>query len=339
MSVDAAAISAPGAVVAGIDVGGTGIKAGLVGADGVVRHELRRPTRVELGPDAVVSAVGVVGDELAAAAAIRGETLRGVGIGVPGIVDSHTGIAHYAANLGWHDVPFAGLLTARIGVPAILAHDVRNGALAEAVFGAGVGRDSVYFVAIGTGIAGGSVIRGRVDDGATGQAGEIGHLVVRPGGPRCGCGNYGCLEAVASASRIAARYAERSGLPIGSVTAQTVAERVARGERLAAEVWDEAIAALADALAAEVVLTDPGCIVIGGGLALAGPTLFDPLIAALPSRLTFRPPPPVLPAVLGDRAGMVGAALRAWGLIGVQIAGASDGVTVSATAGPIGGLE
>jgi predicted NBD/HSP70 family sugar kinase len=83
LSADAAAISAPDAVVAGIDVGGTGIKAGLVGVDGVVRHELRRPTRVELGPDAVVSAVGVVGDELAAAAATRGETLRGVGIGVP----------------------------------------------------------------------------------------------------------------------------------------------------------------------------------------------------------------------------------------------------------------
>jgi glucokinase len=312
-------------VVAAIDVGGTGIKAGLVGADGSVRFELRRPTGVELGPDAVVSAVVMVGEELARAAGGRGETLSGVGIGVPGIVDSTTGIAHYAANLGWHDVPFAGLLSDRVGVPAILGHDVRNGALAEAVFGAGVGRDSVYFAAIGTGIAGGSVVRGRVDDGATGQAGEIGHLVVRPGGPLCGCGNHGCLEAVASASRIAARYAKHAALPPGSVTAQSVAHRVSAGDPVATEVWDEAIAALADALAALIVLTDPGCIVLGGGLALAGSVLFDPLRAALPSRLTFRDPPPVLPALLGDRAGMVGAALRAWGLIGVPVAAIADG--------------
>lgn len=314
-------------VVAGIDVGGTGIKAGLVGADGVVRYELRRPTKVELGPDAVVSAVAAVGEELAAAVAVRGEALRGVGIGVPGIVDSTTGIAHYAANLGWRDVPFARLLGDRVGVPAILGHDVRNGALAEAVFGAGVGRDSVYFVAIGTGIAGGSVAGGRVDDGATGQAGEIGHLVVRPGGPLCGCGNHGCLESVASASRIAARYAQRAALVSGPSTAQTVAERVAGGDPVAGQVWDEAIAALADALAAQIVLTDPGCIVIGGGLALAGPILFDPLVAALPARLTFRQPPPVLPALLGDRAGMVGAALRAWDHIGVAVDGTRAGGT------------
>jgi glucokinase len=307
-------------VVVAIDVGGTGIKAGLVGPDGVARYEIRRATQAERGPEAVVAAIGAVSDELVAAGATRGETVRAIGIGVPGIVDSRTGIAHYAANLGWRDVPFALLLAQRAGVPAILAHDVRNGALAEARFGAGVGRTSVYFVAIGTGIAGGSVIEGRVDDGATGQAGEIGHLVVRPGGPVCGCGNRGCLEAVASASRIASRYADQTGVAAGSVSAQAVAERVAGGESAAIAVWTEAVAALADALAALIVLTDPGCIVIGGGLALAGPTLFDPLIATLPSRLTFRAPPEVLPARLGDRAGMIGAALRAWDLVDVPVA-------------------
>jgi glucokinase len=305
-------------VVAAIDVGGTGIKAGLVDVRGRLRHEIRRPTRADLGPDAVVAAIEAVADELTADAARRGLPIGAIGIGVPGIVDSRAGIAHYAANLGWRDVPFAGLLTGRLGVPAVLGHDVRHGALAEATFGAGVGRESVYFVAIGTGIAGGSVVSGRVDDGATGQAGEIGHLVVRPGGPRCGCGNQGCLEAVASASRIASRYAGRAGIEPGSVSAQDIAERVAAAEPLAVEVWDEAISALADALTAQIVLTDPGCIVIGGGLALAGATLFDPLVAALPSRLTFRGPPEVLAAELGDRAGLIGAALRAWGLIGVD---------------------
>jgi glucokinase len=305
-------------VVAAIDVGGTGIKAGLVDAQGRLRHEIRRPTRADLGPDAVVAAIETVADELAADASGRGLSIGAAGVGVPGIVDSRSGIAHYAANLGWRDVPFASLLSGRLGVPAVLGHDVRNGALAEARLGAGIGRESVFFVAIGTGIAGGSVLSGRVDDGSTGQAGEIGHLVVRPGGPLCGCGNRGCLEAVASASRIAFRYADRAGIAPGSVSAQTVAQLVAAGEALAVQAWAEAIAALADALAAQIVLTDPGCIVVGGGLALAGPTLFGPLVAALPSRLTFRRPPEVLPAELGDRAGLVGAALRAWDLVGVD---------------------
>jgi glucokinase len=296
-------------VIAALDVGGTVIKAGLVDPDGTVRHEERHGTGVDRGPAAVVATILDIADALAR----RGGASM-VGIGVPGIVDSAAGIAHYAANLGWRDVPFAQLIRDRSGVPAVLGHDVRNGALAEARLGAGVGAPSVYFLAIGTGIAGGQVNGGVVDDGASGQAGEIGHLVVRPGGPLCNCGNRGCLEAVASASRIASAY---RGLTGTEASAAEVARLVTSGDEAARAVWCDAVEALADALAAQVVLADPGRIVIGGGLSLAGPTLFDPLTAALPSRLTFRPPPPIRPAVLGDRAGLVGAALRAGDRLGI----------------------
>jgi glucokinase len=294
-------------LVAALDVGGTTIKAGLVGPDGTVHHAERHPTGVRRGPDAVIESILGVARGLA-----RRAPVRGIGLGVPGIVDSAAGIARYAANLGWRDVPFARLLTERLGLPAVLGHDVRNGALAEARLGAGAGMPSVYFLAIGTGVAGGQVSGGVVDDGASGQAGEIGHLVVRPRGPRCNCGNRGCLEAIASASRIAAAYRRRARTR-GS--AADVARLVDDGDPTARAVWTEAIAALADALTAQIVLADPGCIVIGGGLSLAGPTLFDPLRAALPQRLTFREPPPIRPAELGDRAGMVGAALRAWDML------------------------
>ncbi|HET8591724.1 MAG TPA: ROK family protein [Nakamurella sp.] len=293
-----------GPAVAAIDVGGTVIKAGLVDRGGVLRHEERHPANVDRGPDALVEAVL----DIAAGLVSRGSA-RMVGIGVPGIVDSAAGVARYAANLGWRDVPFVDLVTERLGVPAVLGHDVRNGALAEARLGAGAGADSVYFLAIGTGIAGGQVRAGVVDDGATGQAGEIGHLVVRPGGPRCNCGNRGCLEAVASAFRIGAAYRAVTGVP---ASAADVARLVGEGDADAQRVWSEAIAALADALAAQIVLTDPGRIVVGGGLSLAGRVLFEPLAAALPPRLTFREAPAVVPAALGDRAGLVGAALRAW---------------------------
>lgn len=292
------------ALIAALDVGGTSIKAGLVGRDGTVQHSERHATSVRRGPEALVELILTVAENLSR----RGD-VRAVGLGVPGIVDGTTGIAHYAANLGWKDVPFTALLEQRLGIPAVLGHDVRNGALAEARLGAGAGIASVYFLAIGTGVAGGRVSGGVVADGASGQAGEIGHLVVRPRGPRCGCGNRGCLEAIASASRIAAAYRRRSRQ---RGNAADVARLVKSGDPTATAVWTEAIAALADALAAQTVLADPGCIVIGGGLSLAGPTLFDPLRAALPSRFTFRSAPPILPAALGDRAGMVGAALRAW---------------------------
>lgn len=291
-------------LIAALDVGGTVIKAGLVARDGTVQHAERHPTAARRGPAALIESILTIAGNLA-----RHPSVRAVGLGVPGIVDSASGVAHYAANLGWTDVPFTRLLIERIGLPAVLGHDVRNGALAEARMGAGAGQPSVYFLAIGTGVAGGQVSGGVVDDGSSGQAGEIGHLVVRPRGPRCGCGNRGCLEAIASASRIAAAYRRRARKR-GS--AADVARLVGEGDPIASAVWTEAIAALADALAAQVVLADPGCIVIGGGLSLAGPTLFDPLREALPSRLTFRAAPPIVPAVLGDRAGMVGAALRTW---------------------------
>lgn len=295
-------------VIAALDVGGTVIKAGLVDARGTVHHEERHSTAVRRGPEAVIDTIVSVAAGLVEHARKNDMTPTAVGLGVPGIVDSAAGIARYAANLGWRDVAFTDLITQRVGLPAILGHDVRNGALAEARIGAGKDQDSVFFLAIGTGIAGGLVRGGIVDDGATGQAGEIGHLVMRSRGPRCNCGNRGCLEAIASASRIAAAYRRRSRRR-GS--AADVARLVAQGDETAQNVWAHAMNVLADALAAQIVLTDPGSIVIGGGLSLAGDTLFGPLRAALPQRLTFRLPPPILAAELGDRAGLIGAAIRA----------------------------
>lgn len=297
-------------LVAALDVGGTSIKAGLVDRGGTVVREARRPTGAENGPEAVVERIlSFAADVVASADLSAGAVVRGLGIGVPGVVDGRAGIARYAANLGWRDVPLVSLLTERVGLPVVLGHDVRLGALAEARRGAGIGADSVYFVAIGTGIASGLVDHGRVENGASGQAGEVGHLVVRPGGPACNCGNHGCLEAIASASRIGRALAERTGI---EMSARDVTERLVAGDRDAREVWDDAIDALADALVAVTVLTDPGLIVIGGGLSLAGDLLTLPLTAAMARRLSFREPPPITVTTLGDRAGMLGAAVLVW---------------------------
>lgn len=303
-------------VVAALDVGGTSIKAALIDRDGRVLLETRRPTGAQWGPDAVVQGIVELAAELAANPDLA---VVAVGTCVPGSVDANAGVARLAVNLGWQDVPLAAMIAGRTGLPVALGHDVRTAVLAEARSTSDVA-GSLFFIAIGTGIAGGLATAGVVEDGATGLSGEVGHLVVRPGGALCGCGNHGCLETVASASRIADRYAAATGRTGGS--AADIAALVEAGDEAAQQIWTEAVNALADALAAVTVLMDPGRIVIGGGLSLAGNTLTDPLTAALATRLTFHRPPPITVSSLGDRAGVLGAALRAWDLVDLMAPGA-----------------
>ncbi|SCG77422.1 glucokinase [Micromonospora echinaurantiaca] len=295
------------AVVA-LDVGGTGMKCALVDPDGTVLHTERHPTGAERGPAAVVDTVLEVAEGLAGKARADGRTPVAVGIAVPGVVDEARGVAVWSANVGFRDVPLRELAQARLGLPAALGHDVRAGGLAEARIGAGRGAGHVLFVAIGTGIAAAHVVDGAAAVGAHGAAGEIGHILVRPGGPRCGCGRPGCLEAVASASAVGRRYAELAGEP---ATAAEVAARAAAGEALAGQVWRETVEALADGLASGQALFDVATIVLGGGLAQAGAQLLDPLRAALHERMTFHREPRLVAAALGDEAGCLGAALLA----------------------------
>jgi glucokinase len=300
--------------VIAIDVGGTGMKAALIGPDGELLHQDRRATGRERGPDAVVE--GILG--LAAALYAHGEEHFGepaaaAGLAVPGIVDEGRGVAVYAANLGWRDVPLRALLTERLGIPVALGHDVRTGGLAEGRTGAGKGTDRFLFVALGTGIAGAIGLDGRVEAGAHGFAGEIGHIVVRPGGIACPCGQRGCLERYASAAAVGEAWAAVSGSP--DADAADCAKAVVSGDPNAVRVWQEAVDALADGLVTALTLLDPRTLIIGGGLAEAGETLFTPLRAAVRRRVTFQKPPSVVPAALGDTAGCLGAGLLARDLL------------------------
>ncbi|KAB1908840.1 ROK family protein [Micromonospora sp. AMSO1212t] len=301
-------MSAGDEVVVALDVGGTGMKCALVRPDGTTVHSERHATAAQRGPEAVVGTILDVAEGLVGKARADGRTPVACGIAVPGVVDEARGVAVWSANVGFRDVPLRELAGTRLGLPAALGHDVRAGGLAEARLGAGRDAGHVLFVAIGTGIAAAHVVDGSAATGAHGAAGEIGHILVRPGGPRCGCGRTGCLEAVSSASAIGRRYAELSGAP---TTAAEVADRAAAGEPLAVEVWQEAVEALADGLATGQALYDVSTVVLGGGLAQAGPRLFDPLRTALRERLTFHREPRLVAADLGDEAGCLGAALLA----------------------------
>ncbi|CAL9496248.1 N-acetylmannosamine kinase [Streptomyces sp. enrichment culture] len=313
--------------VIALDVGGTGMKAALVGADGALLHQARRATGRERGPDAVVADILDFAAELRAHGTERyGEPARAAGVAVPGIIDEAEGVAVYAANLGWRDVPLRALLAERLGgIPVALGHDVRAGGLAEGRIGAGRGADRFLFVPLGTGIAGAIGIDGRVEAGAHGFAGEIGHIVVRPRGAPCPCGQRGCLERFASASAVSEAWAAACGDP--GADAADCAAAVESGDARARAVWQEAVDALADGLVTALTLLDPRTLIIGGGLAEAGETLFTPLREAVRRRVTFQKLPSLVPAALGDTAGCLGAGLLAWDLL--ETAGSSAPSTPS----------
>lgn len=293
-------------LVAAIDVGGTSIKSALVAEDLRVVHTLRTPTRRVDGSVDVEQIVGLI-EELRGKAGAA--SVVGVGVAAPGIIDERAGIARAAVNLGWRDLPLRDRLADAAGLPVALGHDVRTGGLAEFTVGAATGVRNAMFVPIGTGIAAAVLVdEHRLD--ADGYAGEIGHIVVDPGGQVCGCGTRGCLETVASAAFIARNYAERSGKPV--TRAADVAEAVVRQDPDAVAVWARAVEGLATALTTAITLLAPEVIAIGGGLSESGDTLMAPLRAALVGRLAFQREPTLVRAALGDNAGCIGAGILAW---------------------------
>jgi len=299
------------ACVVAVDVGGTTLKGGLCDREAALLHRERRATPRD-SSEALVDGICALVDALAAEGRARfGEDgVAGVGLGVPGLVDEARGAALRAVNLPWRDLPLADLVAERCGLPVALGHDVRAAAAAEAALGAGRGAGDVLFVAIGTGIGGAIVAGGRPYGGAHGRAGEIGHTVVDPDGPPCACGARGCVEALASAAAIERAYAE-TGAGDGA-SAREVAALAGAHDPAARAVWDRAVAALAAGLADASMLLDPARIVVGGGLAEAGPALLDPLAAAVAERLTLGAAPRIVGAQLGAEAGCRGAALLAW---------------------------
>ena len=297
----------------GVDIGGTTIKAALIGADFEVLHEKRSPTARLDGPAAVIDhLLEALRRALDEGRRRFGAGPLAVGVAALGLVDETRGVALASAAVGWRDVSLRTLLEAVTSVPVAVGHDLRAGALAEAQLGAGQGHPSFLFITIGTGVGGAVVLDGIPLIGGFGRAGEIGHLVVHPGGIRCGCGAYGCLETVASATAIETRFHQLTNRALGT---EDIVRRVRLGDPRASRVWSEAIEALADALTAAVLLLDPAAIIVGGGVSGAGDTLFAPLGAALARRVTLGIPPPLLAAHLGDRAGVIGAGLLASRLV------------------------
>ncbi|GLY70328.1 ROK family protein [Amycolatopsis taiwanensis] len=293
--------------VVALDVGGTTMKGLIARPDGQLVTAGRWPTPREDGPDAVVEAVLNAADDLVASA---GDRVDAVGLVVPGFVDEQRGVATYSENIRWRDVPLRRLVAERTGLPVAFGHDVRSCGLAERALGAAREARDALVLPIGTGISGAMFVAGRQVRNP--YAGEIGHLPVCGDEP-CACGATGCLEAIASGAAIARRYGRATGRRVRG--AAQVVSALRQGDEVAARVWAEAIAALADALTIYIGLLAPELIVLGGGVSLAGSTLLEPLREQVRRRLSWQPEPRLALAELGEHGAGAGAALLARGLL------------------------
>jgi glucokinase len=300
-------VTAPDAPwVLAIDVGGTWLRVARVTALGRVLDRRRQPTPAGGDAAAVVEAVGRLAAQL-------GGPARLAGVAAPGPVDPASGTVYSPPNLpGWGAYPLRSRLADRLGCPVWVHNDANLAALGEARFGAGRGADPLVYLTVSTGIGGGVILGGRIFEGAHGLAGELGHVIVRAGGPRCNAGHAGCLEALASGTAVQRRAAELAGTA-GEPAAAEVAQAAAAGTAWAIQVLEEAGEALGLAIGGLINAFDPAWVVLGGGLTGAW-ELWAPAMqrsAEAVAMARAQRPVDIRRAALGDDGGLIGAAAHA----------------------------
>ncbi len=303
----------------GVDVGGTKILGGVVDEDGTVVEELRvesPATDVEAIEDAIIDLVGTL--------SARHE-ISVVGVGAAGYIDQTRSRVLFAPNIAWRDVDLKAELEERLALPFVIENDANAAAWGEFRFGAGHDVEDLLMLTVGTGVGGGVVLGGEVYRGAFGVAAEIGHLRVVPGGLLCGCGNLGCLEQYASGTALvrearararlgepAARpLVERAGGDIDAITGPMVTEAATAGDPFSRARMSEVGRWLGEAIASLAAVLDPAVTVIGGGVGEAGDLLLDPVREAFAEQLPgrgYRPELEIRAGLLGNRAGLIGAA-------------------------------
>jgi len=305
----------------GVDLGGHFIKVGLVDEEGRVVSRVEAPTSAERGREASIGRlVETVREFLAGCRGVP----DGVGVGSPGLVDVEEGVVRFSPNFpGWLDVPLRSILQEATGLPVALENDANAAALAEKEFGAGRDLSNFVFVTLGTGVGGAIVLDGKLFRGPSGTAGEIGHMTVDPDGPKCNCGNNGCLEMFVGIERIVERAREKLrtwkgrtvlvdvvGGDLDGLTPKHLSEAAKLGDELALKVWEEVGTYLGIAFASIANLLNPEAFVLGGGVSRAGEVLLGPIRETIRKR-AMRVPAGlvrVLTAQVRD-AGIVGASL------------------------------
>lgn len=315
--------------VVAIDLGGTKALAGVVEADGAVRSRVWLSSRDLRGrPAELLDRLAAGAATAAAQADLPFEAIAAVGLCVPGPLDRTRSVVAMTPNLGWINLPVREELERRLpGKPIFIENDVRAAALSEHRLGAGRGYESMLAVFVGSGVGGGIVVDGQLYHGAHGGAGEIGHMVVRAGGPRCGCGRAGCLEAMAARDAVG-RYVIQEvkrghhTLLIDilkgnllALTSRDLALAIAQDDAVAIRAARRSARYTGLAIGGMVNVIDPGIVVIGGGIAEALGQRYVQFATEIASRQILASAARGLPIVaskLGDDAGLLGAAMTAY---------------------------
>jgi glucokinase len=307
------------ALTAGIDVGGTKIAGGVVDDAGTILTTARRES-----PATDTEAIQREIEDLVAELRTQHDIVA-VGVGAAGFVDARRATVLFAPNLAWRDEPMRDDLERRVGLPVVIENDANAAAWGEFTFGAGEDVEDFVLVTVGTGVGGGLVFNGQLHRGAFGVAAEIGHLRVVPDGRLCGCGNRGCWEQYASGSAlvrdtreqaargslIARTLLDRAGGDVEGITGPLITAAAQEGDEFAREQLASLGRWLGEGIATLTAVLDPAVVVIGGGVSEAGELLLGPIRSHFRANLTgrhYRPELEIREALLGNRAGMIGAA-------------------------------
>lgn len=305
----------------GVDLGGTNIRAVVFDDDMEILGRSEMPTQAQEDPDDVIRRIATCVREALDRSSVAADDVVGVGVGAAGLTDWRTGVVVLASNLGWRNVPLKERLEQELdGLRVEVDKDTNAAALAEARLGAGREFRHFLYVTAGTGIGGGLILDGELYRGATGGAGDIGHVVVDPDGPRCGCGDYGCVEVFSSGAGMVDRAREMlaggeeaasSAMRVEGLTTETIFEAAGEGDAVAARVVETAGRALGLALADYVNINNPEAIVLGGGVIRAGRAYMEPVERELRRRAlpALGEIVKLVPPGLGDDVGVTGAAL------------------------------
>lgn len=309
----------------GIDVGGTNVKIALVDDNGKIIYSNSVPTYAKMGYEYTVNNIKQAIRDLMKETNTTTSDIEGIGFDFPGQVDCKTGVVKLAPNIpGWVNVPIAQMIEDEFHIPTRIDNDVRCAALGELKFGAGKGCENFICITVGTGIGSGIVINGKVVRGATNAAGELGHIKLQMnGGPICGCGDTGCLEAFASGPAIVAmaqeyikggkstKFREMAAAEGGEITPYMVAKAAEEGDPVAKRIFEIVGEYIGIGLTSVINLLNPEKVIIGGGVAESGELLLGPIRKTIKERamVVAGNAVEIVPAQLGNSAGVIGASM------------------------------
>ena len=312
--------------VLAIDLGGTKIIAAIISNQGQVMAKEYCLTLAGEGPQSVIDRILFAIDHLLSVRKLDLSQLDSISIAAAGAIDFDKGLVTSSPNLpGWHNIPLRDMVNRKYKVNTFLINDASAATLGEYHFGAGKGVNNLIYLTVGTGIGGGIIINGKLYSGPRGSAGEIGHMTIDVNGPRCNCGNIGCLEMLASGTAVAREAIRRIGRgeesslteivegKIEDITAEKVGVAAQGGDPLALEVISKVAAYLGVGMVNLVNIFNPEMIIVGGGVAQMGDLLLGPARQVVKERAFQLSAQAVriVPAQLGENAGVLGAAIFA----------------------------